>query len=126
MPVVKDKYRGSVKYHLVFCELIRAARYGGLTTYQAIAQLMGLPLKGSHMGKEVGQILGEIAEDEMKQGRPMLSAVAVGVSGSPGPGYYSLARQLGKLESESDEDAPDFWQQELDEVYAVWSRKYKT
>ena len=77
MPAVPDKYRGSKEYLLVYCELIKAARYKGTTTYQAIAEIMGLPLRGSHMGREVGKILGEISEDELNQGRPMLSAIAV-------------------------------------------------
>ena len=49
------------------------------------------------MGREVGHVLGEIVEDEVAADRPMLSAVAVGVSGLPGPGFYSLAQELGRL-----------------------------
>jgi hypothetical protein len=120
------KYRGSTAYHLVYCELIRAAQYGGLTTYQAIAQIMGLPLQGSHMGKEVGMMLGEISEDELAQGRPMLSAVVVGVSGSPGPGFAALARELGKLESEDKADEMAFWEREKTAVYKAWAREFKT
>ena len=56
-------YRGTTVYHLVYAELAAAARDRGVTTYQAVAQIMGLPLQGNHMGREVGQI-GEIGEDE--------------------------------------------------------------
>ena len=52
MSVVNDKYRGTPKYFHVLAELVRAAQYRGLTTYQDIALLMGLPPSGSHMGKE--------------------------------------------------------------------------
>jgi len=38
-----DKYRGTKLYHLVFNELITAARYRGTVTYQEIAKMMGLP-----------------------------------------------------------------------------------
>ena len=79
MSVVSDKYRGTTKYFHVLAELVRAAQYQGLTTYQDIALLMDLPQSGSHMGKEIGWILGEISEDEVRAGRPMLSSVAVGV-----------------------------------------------
>ena len=44
---------------------------------------MGLPLQGGYMGAEVGRMLGEIAEDEIRHGRPMLTAIVVGTSGSP-------------------------------------------
>ena len=124
MSNANNKYRGSVNYHLVYGELIQAARYRGLTTYQAIAQIMGLPLKGSYMGREVGQILGEIAEDEVKLGRPLLSAVAVGVSGLPGPGFAALARELGKLNTEDKDAEKAFWEKERTAVYEVWAKKY--
>lgn len=88
MSVVMEKYRGTTKYFHVMAELVRAAQYRGVTTYQDIAVIMGLPQKGSHMGREIGQVLGEIAEDEVNSGRPMLSAVAVNVQGKPGPGFY--------------------------------------
>lgn len=79
MPIVPDKHRGKKEYHLVFCELIRAAQYRGLTTYQAIAQIMGLPLAGHYMASETGRVLGEISEDELQRGRPMLSARLAGI-----------------------------------------------
>jgi hypothetical protein len=34
-----NKYRGKVIYHLVYNELITAARYRGTITYQEIAQI---------------------------------------------------------------------------------------
>lgn len=120
------KYSGSKEFLLVYGELIRTAQYQGLTTYQALAEIMGLPMKGSHMGREIGRILGEIVEEEVSQGRPMLSAVVVGVGGSPGPGFYELARQLGRLQSDTKEEEYRFWQSELSAVYATWKREYQT
>ena len=123
MTVVADKYRGTKEYHLVYSELITATRYSGTVTYQEIAQLMGLPLSGNHMGKEVGHILGEISEDECKQGRQMLSAVAVGVSGEPGDGFYTLAGQLYKLdEGVTAEQKKDFWKNEKAKLYKTWQK----
>ena len=52
MSVVNDKYRGTTKYFHVLAELVRAAQYRGLTTYQDIAILMGLPQSGNHMGRD--------------------------------------------------------------------------
>jgi hypothetical protein len=42
--------------------VVRAAQYRGVTTYQDIAAIMGLPMKGSHMGAEMGWVLGEMGE----------------------------------------------------------------
>jgi hypothetical protein len=120
MPLVPDRYRGKTVYYHVHAELVRAAQYGGVTTYQDLAIIMALPSTGSHMGKETGHILGEIVEDEVNAGRPMLSAVAVGVSGRPGPGFYTLARQLGKFADGANE--LEFWEAERERVYRAWKR----
>jgi hypothetical protein len=120
VPTVKNKYRGTTAYFHVLAELVRAAQYRGVTTYQDIAVIMGLPQKGSMMGKETGWILGEIAEDEVLAGRPMLSAVAVGVSGKPGPGFYTLAHQLGRLNSGGEDLS--YWETERQAAYEAWKR----
>jgi hypothetical protein len=120
MQIVPSKYRGTQHHARVLRELITAAEFRGVTTYQDIAQIMGLPLKGSHMSREVGWILGEISEDEHRAGRPMLSAVAVNVEFVPGDGFFELARNLGKLNPQADEVA--FWKMERDAVYAAWRR----
>ena len=124
MSIVKNKYRGTKAYAQVYSELITAARYRGSITYQEIAQLIGLPLQGSHMGREIGQILGEISEDELSNGRPMLSAIAVNVEGLPGPGFFSLAKELEKLTL--DEDEQHFWQKERLAVYNAWKVNLKS
>lgn len=122
MPVVSDKYRGTTDYALVLGELIRAAQYRGLTTYQDIAPLVGLPQAGHHMAREIGLILGAISEDEVVLAhRPMLSALAVNVKGDPGPGFFGLARDLGRLDQSGDESA--FWKAERDDVYKAWRRR---
>lgn len=120
MGVVKNKYRGTTKYSLVFAELVRAAQDRGVTTYQDIAVIIGLRLKGSHMAGETGYVLGEISEDEVQAGRPMLSAVAVSIKGRPGPGFYDLAHKLSRLPSK-DEDL-EFWEKERQAVYETWRR----
>ena len=120
MGVNARKYRGTVEYVRVLAELVRAAEHRGFATYQDIAQLMGLPVRGSHMARETGLMLGEISEEESEAGRPLLSVVCVSKSGSAGPGLYGLARQMGLLEEGADEEA--FWRDELKAVYATWRR----
>lgn len=120
MSIVKSKYRGSKEYIAVLAELVRAAQYRGTVTYQEIAPIMNLRIVGAYMGVEVGQLIGEISEDEVQARRPMLSAVVVGTSGEPGPGFYTLARQLGLLKP--DDDERKFWRAQLDAVYQTWQR----
>ena len=124
MPNSSTKYQGTVEYFLVYSELIQAARYRGLTTYQSLAQKLGMPARGVHLATEIGQMLDEINQEEARWNRPMLSALCVGVSGEPGGGFYNLARSLGKLKS-SDRDAERrFWHAERDAVYDIWARKF--
>jgi hypothetical protein len=120
MPIVSSKYRGTTTYFHVMAELVCAAQYRGVTTYQDIAVIMGLPITGNYMAVETGHILGEISEDEVAAGRPMLSAVAVGVSGKPGQGFYHLARELERMNAIEDETS--CWERERDAAYAAWKR----
>jgi hypothetical protein len=119
--VMPDKYRGTKEYRLVRDEMIRAARNGGTITYGDMADIMGLPPRGHHMAKEVGQMSGEISEDEHIQQRPMLSAVAISAGRRmPGPGFFGLARELGQLQGSSEQDERRFWEAEKAAVYDTW------
>jgi hypothetical protein len=120
--IIKDKYRVATKYFHVKAELVRAAQYRGLTTYQDVAVIMGLPVSGSHMGREIGYVLGEISEDEVLAGRPMLSSVAVDVRDHVGEGFFNLARDLGRLAVGGDERA--FLEAERKQTYEAWRRPH--
>jgi len=119
------KYKGQIIFQKVYWELIQAAQYRGYVTYQEIAQMMSLPLTGSYMGKEVGQMLGEISEEEQERGRPMLSAVAVGVSDSPGEGFFVLAKRLEHQFEDTPSDKNEFWEEEKQKVYQTYQRELK-
>lgn len=120
-----NKYRGTKEYFLILAELITAARYRGTVTYQELASLIGLPTQGNYMGTELGKYLGAISEDEVKNhSRPMLSAIAVTVNKKPGPGFFGLAQQLGKLKSDHPADQQDFWKSERKAVYQAWRKSF--
>lgn len=114
------KYRGSKAYYLVYSELITAARYRGTITYQEIAKIMGLPMSGNYMGSQIGWVLGEISEEEVKNGRPMLSAIAVSAKGKPNPGFYNWVRKLYDLKDDENFDEEAFWNEECTKVYETW------
>lgn len=122
MTYVRSKYRGTKEYAMVYCELITAAKYRGTVTYQEIAKMMSIPQVGNYMSSLLGQILGEISDDEVEKGRPMLSAIAIGVNGLPGTGFYKLAREMGRL---TDQPEEDFWEAEKKAVYGTWKVKLK-
>ena len=116
----QDRYRGKPVYFRVYHELIQAAQYRGVTTYQDVAVIMGLPTTGSHMGRELGHMVGAISENEHHAGRPMLSAVVVRKDGSIGDGFFEFAQKLGRLGPNDDKDV--FLKSEREAVYEVWRR----
>ena len=119
------KYRGKKVYQIIFNELITAAKYRGHITYQEIAMVMNLPLSGNYKGKEVGQILGEISEDEHSRDRPMSSAIALGAASLPGEGFFRLARSLGYQFEDTPAGKRAFWEEEKKRVYETWQRELK-
>ncbi len=123
MTTIGTKYRGSKEYHLIFCKLITAAQKRDEMPYKEVADILGINTPGHHMAREVGQVLGEISEDEHRAGRPMLSAIAVGVNSIPGEGFFTLARQLGKLTATGGNNEIQFWRDEKQHVYDTWQIK---
>ena len=120
MTTIGSKYRGTREYHIVYCKLISAAQQNVGVSYKDVADILGIHEPGHHMAREVGQILGEISEDEHEAGCPMLSALASGVVGVPGEGFFTLARRLGKLTSEVADEEIKFWGEEKKKVYKAW------
>lgn len=119
MTTLGSQYRGTREFLLVYCALIRAVRQRRLLYYKEVAERLGIHQAGHHMARQVGQVLGEISEDEHKTGRPMLSAIAVSEAGFPGDGFFKLARRLGKLTDAQAEQ--EFLKAERESVYATWS-----
>lgn len=116
------QYKGTPAYHLVYAELIAAARHRGVTTYEKIARTGGLATRGGRMASETGQILGEIVDQELEEGRPMLSAVCVGASGKPGPGFYNYAVEKGLLKADTKLERQAFWEAQRLAVYQAWRK----
>lgn len=120
MTFVSNKYRGSQLYLLVYCRLIQAAQQSQTIYYDEIRIMMGLK-PGNNAAKEVGWILGEISEEEHSLGRPMLSVVVVNQQNNmSSEGFYVLAHDLGKFTGTTDQDKANFWNSELQAVYAIW------
>ena len=125
--LARDKYRGTSEYAKARAKLIRLARAKSLIIYKDLARVADLPLVGNNMAREVGLVLDPISRDEVGEGRPMLSALVVKKPSResiplelsiPGPGFFDLARSLGRLQAQ-DEDS--FWEAERDAVYEVWA-----
>lgn len=112
----------TVEYHLIYAELIHAARHRGTVTYQELAHVVGLPLTGNYMGKRIGDLLGEVSQNEVTHKRPMLSALAINTSGKPGPGFIPWAEKLGLIKEGDDPTA--FWKKQCDACYKTWKQQF--
>ena len=108
----------------LYYHLIEVARNKGTTTYGEIGPIVGiLDFSNPGSGIQIGEILGEISKYEHSCGRPMLSAlVTYKDEPKPGPGFFTLARELGLL-MRTDKDAElEFFAQELRKVHDHWSK----
>ena len=104
--------------------MFNAARYRGTVTYADIAEIRGLAPTGHYVWAEVGHMAGGISEAEHANEGPLLGALAVtGVTGSVGPGFFVLARRLGKLQRTTPNEERHFWEQERAAIYSTWERR---
>ncbi len=73
-----------------------------------------------HRDPRLFHFLGEISAEEDAAGRGMLTALVVHKDGDmkPGPGFFELARKLGRKTT----DIEKFWIDELNKVFAVWQK----
>src|SRR5579862_8278403 len=121
MPIVKDRYRGKKQYGLAYSALIMVAHSGAMITYEGVARLTGLPTRGAAMASFVGHLVGEISEDEVNLGRPMLSAVVVDKNtGLPGKGFFKLAQDLNQFGGGSKTAMKQFLSKEKRKLYDLW------
>ncbi|MDD5050963.1 MAG: hypothetical protein PHV93_04495 [Candidatus Pacebacteria bacterium] len=63
-------------------------------------------------------MLCHISEYEGAQGRPMLSAIVVNEEHKPGPGFFSLAKELHRKRFDEDPDA--FYLREIRALLDYW------
>lgn len=111
------------EYFITYNIMINAAKHFGLCTYQEIAQAIGISTAGNYMNYVVSSLIGLVSANEVKNGRPMLSCIVVGVSGKPGPGLIPYAKILGVLKEEDDELS--FVDKERERIYEEWKNIYK-
>lgn len=100
--------------------LIEVAKQRGRIAYSELTPRIQA-IQFDYEDQRFGWFLGEISEEEMKANRGMLSAIVVHKSGDmiPGPGFYDLAKRLGKKVGDIDR----FWLSEFNKVHDVWANR---
>jgi hypothetical protein len=107
------------RYSTGYQFLKRAAAQGRYVTYKRLAMLIGLPISGNYMAREVGLLCGEISDWMDDQGLPMLSAIVLrGDTQMPGKGFVTLAVSLGRLHNGTSLHVKRrFWEREWTAVF---------
>lgn len=94
------------------------AKLRGMIPYSELAQRIKSVQLAAH-DQRLFHLLGEVSEEEDAAGRGMISVIVVHKTGDmqPGPGFFELARKLGRDTS----DILGCWIKELKKVHAHWS-----
>ena len=102
--------------------LIEVAQRKDKITYSELATEITAINIEAHDSR-MNHLLGEISSEEDAQGRGMLTAIVVHKFGDlrPGPGFYDLAKSLGKDTSDKD----FFWISEVKTVHDYWANQHK-
>lgn len=98
--------------------MVERAKVRGMIPYSdLVQQIRGIRLDAHD--PRLFYMLGEISSEEDAAGRGMLTVVVVHKVGDmqPGPGFFELAKQLGRNIGDIDK----CWIDELHRVHAVWS-----
>lgn len=100
--------------------MIERAKVRGMIPYSDLVTRIKAVHLEAH-DQRLFHLLGEVSADEDAAGRGMLSVIVVHKTGDmqPGPGFFELAKQLGRNTS----DILRCWVDELKRVHAVWSNK---
>ena len=104
--------------------LIDCAKKEKLITYSDLVRKIRsvIPIDIGPHDLRLFQLLGEISIEEDRNNRGMLSVVVIReVDQRPGPGFFKLAEQLGKIFSDSEKE--EFWIAELKKVFYYWGNR---
>jgi hypothetical protein len=100
-------------------QLIAVAKRPGTITYGELASKIR-SISFATDDDPFHKLLGQISIEENDAGRGMLSALVVykggPLEGRPGPGFFDLARLLGRHITERDQ----FWTEEFGRVIEAW------
>lgn len=109
-------------HQIVRDRLIQAARGGTFIHYSELAKLLGIDMDNPYFAVQMGHILGRISEDEVADGRPLLSAVVVSKDTMlPGKSFLTLGQQLRR--TLPDDDEMSFAVREIKRVHEFWARQ---
>ena len=123
MAANRDTFRGTRHYQLLYEKLVSAARNGHQVFHAEVTEILADPSGDGPTNEEITRLLREIAEDEHRAGRPLLTALVLTGKGIPGNVFFATARDLDKLASADAAEEMRFWMAEKAKVYETWKSK---
>ena len=114
-----------MEHQAVYERLVHAARARDFVHYGELAKMLGIDMDNPHFGALVGKVLGQISEDEVAAGRPMISAIVASKDDMlPGKGFFKLGQELHRVHPGEDEIA--FAIRQIHRVHEYWSTEAST
>jgi hypothetical protein len=110
-------------YQVVYDRLVNAARQRSRVFHSEVRGLLESMPGDALLRPDVDEVLAQIASDEHRAGRPLLTALVVTGKSIPGNIFFSSARDLGVLSSSDPAEEMRFWMAEEARVYDTWAGK---
>ena len=108
-------------YRVVYDRLVTAARQRSRVFHSEVRALLESMPGDPRLRPGVDEVLAQIAGDEHRAGRPLLTALVVTGKSIPGNIFFSSARNLGVLSSTNPAEEMRFWMSEEARVYDTWA-----
>lgn len=105
--------------------LIKVAKRKSMINYTDLVKQSGvrLDMSNPHDRGVLGNILGDISWNEVKEGRPMLSSVAIHAGDfKQGGGFFDLAEELYSISIPSADAELKFGMEEMNKTHKFWSK----
>jgi len=112
------------KISQVFQILEECAKNQQQIYYQKLYEQIGLDRENPDDRNKGAHILAEVNRISMDKNKTMLSSlVTLKVANQPADGFFEFAIEIGKLESDADEDEKKkFWIYELKKVFRIYNK----
>jgi len=112
-------------YRIVYDRLVKAARERSRVFHSEVRGLLESLTGDPLLRPEVDEVLAQIAGDEHRAGRPLLTALVVTGKSIPGNIFFSSARDLGLLKTTDPAEEMRFWMAEEARVWDTWTRSQR-
>lgn len=109
---------------ILYKHLVRLAKNKMIAAYSEVAPLLNLSMEIEEHREKIAELLGEIAQYEHENNRPMLTSLIVhkGNDNNPGEGFFSIATELGYFDGSRESIARlTFWVNQVTQVHNHWS-----